>query len=201
MNVAFLSIALASQLGNPLVIRVGDRVPVINVEQTCKKAAATDKAANLALPQSVEKCMRDENAAREQLATVWATYSVQVRNRCEQEATLVGTGSYVELLICMQMTDPATMSPTPALRGRARIETRTSAKRPAWRDQGGTPIRRPGHRRALCLPLPRRGPRRQRNDGRDRGRCLRRLRRAASSCIPMQLEHSQGHRLRRASIL
>jgi hypothetical protein len=63
MNVALLSIVLASQLGDPLVIAVGDRVPLINVEETCKATAATDKAMGLDLPQSVENCMRDENAS------------------------------------------------------------------------------------------------------------------------------------------
>jgi hypothetical protein len=116
MNVA-LSIALASQLGSPFVVPVADRVPVINVEQTCKETAATDKAMNLDLPQSVENCMRDENAARQQLAAIWSNYSASIRDRCEQEATIAGTGSYVDLLTCMQMTDPATLSPTPALRG------------------------------------------------------------------------------------
>ena len=117
MNVAFLSIVLASQLGNPLVIPVGDRVPLINVEETCKATAATDKAMGLDLPQSVENCMRDENAARVQLATIWSSYSASVRDSCAQEATDAGTGSYVDLLTCMQMTDPAKLSPTPVLRG------------------------------------------------------------------------------------
>jgi hypothetical protein len=117
MNVALLSIALASQLGTPLVIHVGDVVPVINVERTCKETAATDKAMGLDLAQPVEKCMSDENAAREQLAAVWSNYSASVRDRCAQEATLVGLGSYVDLLTCMQMTDPANLTPTPALRG------------------------------------------------------------------------------------
>jgi hypothetical protein len=117
MNVALVSIALASQLGSPLVIPVGDLVPVINVEKTCKESAATDKAMKLDLAQPVEKCMSDENAAREQLAAIWSNYSASIRARCEQEATNVGTGSYVDLLTCMQMTDPATMSPTPVLRG------------------------------------------------------------------------------------
>jgi hypothetical protein len=120
MNVTFLSIVLVSQLGSSLAIPVGDRVPVIDVERTCKETAATDKDMGLDLPQSVANCMRDENAAREQLATVWSTYSAQIRSRCEQEATLVGTGSYVDLLTCMQMTDPATLTPTMDLRGASR---------------------------------------------------------------------------------
>jgi len=117
MHVALLSIALASQIGNPSVIPVGDLVPVIDVERTCKETAATDKAMGLDLPQSVEKCMSDENAARQQLTGVWMSYSASIRGRCEQEATLVGLGSYVDLLTCVQMTDPSTMSPTPVLRG------------------------------------------------------------------------------------
>ena len=117
MNVALLPIMFASQLGDPLVIPVGERVPVINVEQTCKETAATDKAMDLDLAQSVASCLRDENAARQQVAAVWSNYSATIRDRCEQEATLAGIGSYVDLLTCMQMTDPASLSPTPVLRG------------------------------------------------------------------------------------
>ena len=36
MIVALISIALVSQFGSALVIPVGDRVPIINVEKTCK---------------------------------------------------------------------------------------------------------------------------------------------------------------------
>ncbi|MGY8709428.1 hypothetical protein RAD16_27115 [Bradyrhizobium sp. 18BD] len=73
---------------------------------------------DLDLPQSVENCMRDENAAQERLAAIWSNYSASIRDRCAAEATLLGTGSYVDLLTCMQMNAPATLSPTPALRGR-----------------------------------------------------------------------------------
>ena len=46
-----------------------------------------------------------------------AAARASTRDRCEQEATLVGIGSYVDLLTCMQMADPARFSPTPSLRG------------------------------------------------------------------------------------
>jgi hypothetical protein len=82
MNIVLLSIALAGPLGNPLAIPVGDHVPVINVEETCKTTAATDMNLNFAQP--VENCLRDENAAREQLAVVWSTYPAPTRGRCEQ---------------------------------------------------------------------------------------------------------------------
>jgi hypothetical protein len=99
-------------------------VPTIDVEQTCKETAATDKDMGLDLPQSVANCMRDENAAREQLAAVWSTYSASIRDRCTQEATLVGTGSYVDLLTCMQMTDPARLSPALDLKGASKNRNR-----------------------------------------------------------------------------
>src|SRR6185437_15972522 len=103
MIVAFISIALISQFGSPLLVPVGDHVPVINVEKTCKDTSAADKDAKLVLAQSVEDCLRDENNAKQQVNTIWSTYAAPVRERCEQEATLLGEGSYVDLLTCMQM--------------------------------------------------------------------------------------------------
>jgi hypothetical protein len=117
MYAALLFVALSSQPGSPLAIPVADRVPVINVEKTCKDSTETDKAANIALPQSYEGCMQDENVAKEQLAGIWSTYPASVRARCEQEATIGGEGSYVDLLTCMQMTDPAKLTPTMDLKG------------------------------------------------------------------------------------
>jgi hypothetical protein len=117
MIAAFISIALFSQFGSPLVIPAGEGVPVINVEKTCKDSVAADKEANLALPQSFDNCMRDENSAKQQVSDVWSTYPAPVRARCEQEATLLGEGSYVDLLTCMQMSDPAKLTPTMDLRG------------------------------------------------------------------------------------
>ena len=117
MIVAFISIALISQFGSPLLVPVGDHVPVINVEKTCKDTSAADKDAKLVLAQSVEDCLRDENNAKQQVNTIWSTYAAPVRERCEQEATLLGEGSYVDLLTCMQMTGPAKLTPTMDLRG------------------------------------------------------------------------------------
>jgi len=124
MIVALVSIALISQFGSPLLVPVGDRAPVINVEKTCKDTSAADKEAKLALAQSVEDCLRDENNAKQQVGAVWSTYPAPVRERCEQEATLLGEGSYVDLLTCMQMTEPAKLTPTMDLRGASKNRTR-----------------------------------------------------------------------------
>lgn len=123
MKLALLSIAVASQLGSPqlgspLVIPVGDRVPVIDVQRSCKATATTNKAMDLDLSQSVANCLRDEGAARVQLIGIWSTYSASIRDRCEKEATITpGTASYVDLLTCIQMTDPSKLTPTTGLRG------------------------------------------------------------------------------------
>jgi hypothetical protein len=119
MNTGLFSIVLASQLGNPLMTPIGDRVPTFNVEATCKASVATDKAMNLANPQSYESCMRDETTAQQQLAAGWSSSPGSIRDSCEQEAVAGGSASYVDLLTCLQMaTDWAkASSPTPILRG------------------------------------------------------------------------------------
>jgi hypothetical protein len=117
MIIAFISIAFFIQIGSPLVMVAGDRVPTINVEKTCKDSATADKEANIALAQPFDICMRDENDAKQQVNAVWSTYPASVRERCEQEATLLGEGSYVDLLTCMQMSDPAKLTPATDLRG------------------------------------------------------------------------------------
>ena len=117
MIIAILSIALASQLGSSLVIPVGDRVPVIDVERSCKQTAATNKAMDLDLSQPYANCMRDENDAKLQLIGIWSTYSASIRDRCEKEATIPGSASYVDMLTCLQMTDSSKLSPTTGLGG------------------------------------------------------------------------------------
>ena len=117
MIIAFISIVFFSHIGSPLVMVAGDRVPVINVEKTCKDSATADKEGNIDLGQSVGDCMRDENNAKQQVNDVWSTYPAPVRDRCTQEATLLGEGSYVDLLTCMQMSDPAKLTPTMDLKG------------------------------------------------------------------------------------
>jgi hypothetical protein len=117
MIVAFISIARVSQFGSPLVIPVGDRAPVIDVEKTCRDTVAVNKETNVALAQPLENCMRDENDAKQRLNAVWSTYPAPIRERCEREATLLGEGSYVDLLTCVQMSTPATLAPTTDLRG------------------------------------------------------------------------------------
>lgn len=124
MIAALISIALVGQFGSPPLVPIADHVPVINVEKTCKDSAAADKEANIALAQPFEKCMRDESDAKQRINDIWSTYPAPVRERCERQATLLGEGSYVDMLTCMQMTDPATLTPTMNLKGASKNQNK-----------------------------------------------------------------------------
>jgi hypothetical protein len=114
MHPAILGIAMGTQL----LTQVSDRVPKLDVEATCKASVQADKS--IALPQSYETCMADENTAEQQLASIWSSYSAPVQASCHDEAAAAGIASYVDLLICLQMNDPARATPVTNLRGASR---------------------------------------------------------------------------------
>ena len=111
MHPAIMAIAVSTQLLTP----ISDAIPKLNVEATCKGSVE----AGLDLPQSFDKCMSDENSARQQLGPIWSSYSPAVRAQCEGEAT-IADASYVDLLTCLQMTDGTVTTSASALRGASR---------------------------------------------------------------------------------
>jgi hypothetical protein len=116
MHPAILGIALGTQL----TTLVSDQVPKLNVEATCQASVEADKAMSLVLPQSFDKCMSDENSAQQQLGPIWSSYSAAIRAQCEGEATAAGNASYVDLLVCLQMTDGTSPNSSTSLRGASR---------------------------------------------------------------------------------
>ncbi|MBR0693510.1 hypothetical protein JQ553_09800 [Bradyrhizobium lablabi] len=110
----------ASEVGTQFLTPVADNVPKLNVEATCRASVEADKAMGLALPQTFDKCMSDENSARDQLGSIWSSYSPAVRAQCEGEATAVGEPSYVDFLTCLQMTDGSITTAATTLRGASR---------------------------------------------------------------------------------
>jgi hypothetical protein len=116
MHPAIMAMAAATQMLTP----ISDAVPKLNVEVTCRGSVEADKAMGLDLPQSFDKCMSDENSAREQLGPIWSSYSPAVRAQCVGEATNVGEPSYVDLLTCLQMADGSVTTSTTALKGASR---------------------------------------------------------------------------------
>ena len=128
MKISLLSMAIVGPLlthaGHPAVIRVADDVPRLPVEATCRASVEADK--NMALPESFENCMRDENTAREQLGPIWAKSSSSVRDSCEKEAVVAGNASYVDLLTCLEMASEVSNSnpPSQGLRGASKNRNR-----------------------------------------------------------------------------
>jgi hypothetical protein len=90
-------------------VPVSERLPNFNIEGLCKATAADDAAMGLDLAQPVENCMRDETAAKQQLATIWEQNAGPARDSCEGESAAGprDSQSYVDLLTCMQMAGVA----------------------------------------------------------------------------------------------
>ena len=84
MKIALLSLAL---LGQPAMIPISDKVPVLNVEAGCKATEDEAKAQGLTAVQSFSDCMKVEKEAQQQLSTLWATSPSDVRNQCAGTAS------------------------------------------------------------------------------------------------------------------
>jgi hypothetical protein len=79
--------------------------PALNVQKICKTRDADAKMFKSTTGQSVEECVHDEEAARQQLDTLWEKTSARFRNQCTSEARMLGTTSYLDLLTCLQMAE------------------------------------------------------------------------------------------------
>ena len=80
-------------------------VPELNVRAICKTRDAGARLFHSTTGQSVDECVHDEEAAKQQLTLLWTTVVVPIRNRCESEARALGTMSYLDLVTCIQMAD------------------------------------------------------------------------------------------------
>jgi hypothetical protein len=90
-------------LGAQLLIPVSDTVPTFDVATSCKGAATV----HVADSQTFNSCMKDENTARAQLLKAWQSWSAPDRTQCTAEASTGGPPSYVDLLVCLQMSRDA----------------------------------------------------------------------------------------------
>ena len=102
MKAALLSLAI---LGTQLTTPVADSLPKIGSEKLCKARAAEDRMRKFAELESVEDCVREQNDARQKLDSAWSATERAVRNRCKAQSIALGTLSYVDLLICIQMAE------------------------------------------------------------------------------------------------
>ena len=100
-------------LGAQLAVPISDRVPTLDVATGCKAASSISVAES----QSYEACIKDENDARAQLRQSWPSFSAAERTRCSAEASMGGPASYVDLLVCLEITRDAAAAEKIKLKG------------------------------------------------------------------------------------
>lgn len=76
-----------------------DAVPKFDITRECRSEGGPQVA--------LDKCAQDEATARQQLQLEWIQFAANDRLTCTLETGADGTGSYVELLICLQMARDA----------------------------------------------------------------------------------------------
>jgi len=81
-------------------------VPTLDVSNTCKPIPDDP---SLAIDS--DRCLKTEQAAREQLTREWTNFPSADRTLCTQTATMGGTASYVELITCLEMKRDAARLP------------------------------------------------------------------------------------------
>src|SRR6516162_9773962 len=87
------------------------RMPELSVKAVCK--ARSDDARKVRSPpdQSMTDCVRDEEAAKQQLNKLWASTPVSIRNRCESDTRFLGMRSYLDVLSCIYIANDSKLSP------------------------------------------------------------------------------------------
>jgi hypothetical protein len=88
-------------LGSQLVIAVADGVPTIDIQATCKAAAAVTQGTSTQT--DIDICVSSEQRARDQLVKDWSQYAADDKTRCVQAGPKVYLPSYIEWLTCLEM--------------------------------------------------------------------------------------------------
>jgi hypothetical protein len=91
----------ATLLSFGLVINVADAVPRYDVKPTCQAAINLTAGAQ---GRTVESCIAGEEKARKELEKDWSKIPIAERNQCIATMAKGGYPSYVELVICVEMT-------------------------------------------------------------------------------------------------
>ncbi len=129
-QIAAIAFGAAMALGPSLVL-AADNVPTLNVEPSCRSAAA----ASIMTGRNTENCVSDENNARDLLKKSWKDFSAADKAHCDSLEQTGGPPSYVELLSCLEMSRDA------------RVMARDNAK------QSGSSNRTPGDTTGAGTPM------------------------------------------------
>jgi hypothetical protein len=102
-------------LASQFTIAVADGVPTLNIDASCRAAIK----AVVGLSQDLNACMSSENNARDQLAKEWSSFLAADRANCLTLTTTGTTGTYTELLTCLEMyRDARNLAKEPSTVGR-----------------------------------------------------------------------------------
>jgi hypothetical protein len=89
-------------LASQLVIAVADDVPQFDIRRGCKIDSNADS--NFSMNETIKRCVNDEQSAKTQLQTQWASFIGSDRAMCMTSTTgdPATPPSYVDLLTCLQ---------------------------------------------------------------------------------------------------
>jgi hypothetical protein len=86
-------------------------VPELNVKAICNARSADAKMMQSPPDQSIADCVREEEAAKQQLSSLWTSTSVSIRKQCESDARSLHTTSYMDLFACILIAEDTKPSP------------------------------------------------------------------------------------------
>ena len=93
-----------SVLGSQITAAAEGEIPKFDITATCRGSGSV---------QTPAKCVRDEQAARDQLAKLWPQFRQSDASRCIQITTdRAAAAGYVELLTCLQAARIEEKTPT-----------------------------------------------------------------------------------------
>jgi len=113
-------VILAAAVASLALTQAFAQVPHLDIEKTCRAAQpllgpdTTGNAGNLGNAgetDTYQSCMQSENAARKSSQDLWSKVAPADRENCVGLSRMVYP-SYVELLSCLQMYNPATSGVT-----------------------------------------------------------------------------------------
>ncbi len=85
-----------------LTLVAADGVPTFDIDKHCRDAAGAAGPTS-----TVEGCVNDERATRDQVAKQWSRYNAGDRDHCLKLTTMAGDGTYTQLLTCLEMNQAA----------------------------------------------------------------------------------------------
>ena len=99
-----IHILLAANLMGSILMIANTGFPQFSPAPGCKAASAINEAIDLAVSQTYEACIADEDSAKQELQQSWFKYSANDKRRCVGQTEDGGMPSYVEVLECLLVT-------------------------------------------------------------------------------------------------